>query len=384
MKIESLLIFIILSFSSLMAHGDFKASKVKKIPKSMYHLKSNLNLVRKDDLMDTLRSFISATLPDRMVGSSGHERAVKWLIKTIREYDPDLKNIVYVDEFKPDTAYAIEAIQNDFDTLIKPNYKETNENYQKWRGFTASMIDAIRSRKNNPGKNIIWEKKGSLSPEKILVIGAHYDTIYHDKKTKKVLDNKKMPGADDNGSGVAIALNLIRVFSHMSLPVTVRVVFFDWEEFRGLGSKAFVKKYKLEFLDKTYLGFINLLMLGHDSKVFDEKKRYGNMSVYIRRPGVAGSALDRSMAERMVAAGKKASPSVRFDIIANSLESADTVAFWNEDLFGVTFSQNWQDDFNNKNNHTENDFVETINQNTYYRAYKYIGGAIGDFIFGPY
>ena len=53
-------------------------------------------------------------------------------------------------------------------------------------------------------KNIFSEIKGSRQPEKILVIGAHYDTV------------TGTPGADDNASGVAGVLELARLLKGTS------------------------------------------------------------------------------------------------------------------------------------------------------------------------
>src|SRR5512134_686095 len=50
--------------------------------------------------------------------------------------------------------------------------------------------------RGNTYDNLIAELTGSSSPEKILIIGAHYDTV------------RTTPGADDNASGVAGLLGL--------------------------------------------------------------------------------------------------------------------------------------------------------------------------------
>ncbi len=67
-------------------------------------------------------------------------------------------------------------------------------------------------------QNIIAEIIGNSFPEKILVIGAHYDTV------------RTTPGADDNASGVAGLLALARTFAGMRFAKTVRFVAFALEE----------------------------------------------------------------------------------------------------------------------------------------------------------
>lgn len=66
--------------------------------------------------------------------------------------------------------------------------------------------------------NIMVELPGSVSPERILVMGAHYDTV------------KSTPGADDNASGVAGVLALSRMLAGSRVPRTIKFVAFALEE----------------------------------------------------------------------------------------------------------------------------------------------------------
>ena len=67
-------------------------------------------------------------------------------------------------------------------------------------------------------RNIEAEKKGSVIPDEIVVIGAHYDSV------------QGSPGANDNGSGVAAVLEIARLFKTERLARTVRFVAFVNEE----------------------------------------------------------------------------------------------------------------------------------------------------------
>jgi hypothetical protein len=66
--------------------------------------------------------------------------------------------------------------------------------------------------------NIEAERRGSRRPERVLVIGAHYDSV------------ADSPGANDNASGVAVMLELARLNATSAPPVTVRFVAFVNEE----------------------------------------------------------------------------------------------------------------------------------------------------------
>jgi hypothetical protein len=66
--------------------------------------------------------------------------------------------------------------------------------------------------------NIEAERRGSRRPDRIFVIGAHYDSV------------DDSPGANDNASGVAVMLALACLNATSALPVTVRFVAFVNEE----------------------------------------------------------------------------------------------------------------------------------------------------------
>jgi Zn-dependent M28 family amino/carboxypeptidase len=67
-------------------------------------------------------------------------------------------------------------------------------------------------------ENLEAEQRGTEDPKSILVIGAHYDTA------------GGLPGANDNGSGVATALELTRKFANQKHRNSIRWVFFANEE----------------------------------------------------------------------------------------------------------------------------------------------------------
>jgi len=73
---------------------------------------------------------------------------------------------------------------------------------------------------NKQCANICVEKKGSVFPERIVIIGAHYDSV----------DSDDCPAANDNGSGVAATLELARIFKSVDTDYTIRFVLFANEE----------------------------------------------------------------------------------------------------------------------------------------------------------
>jgi len=66
--------------------------------------------------------------------------------------------------------------------------------------------------------NYIVERRGWAQPERVLVIGAHYDTV------------PGSPGADDNASAVAALIEMVRQLADLRPRKTVRFVAFANEE----------------------------------------------------------------------------------------------------------------------------------------------------------
>ncbi|MDA8100513.1 MAG: M28 family peptidase [Nitrospiraceae bacterium] len=100
--------------------------------------------------------------------------------------------------------------------------------------------------------NIIAEIPGS-DPGKILVIGAHYDTV------------RTTPGADDNASGIAGLLGLARLLKDERPACTVRLVAFAFEEppaFRTKQMGSYHYARSLKDRRERVLGMICLEMIG--------------------------------------------------------------------------------------------------------------------------
>jgi hypothetical protein len=75
------------------------------------------------------------------------------------------------------------------------------------------------------GTNIIATIPGTKTPEKVYIIGAHWDVFFG-------------PGADDNTSGVSGVLEVARIMSQYSFESTVKLIAFDREE-SGLGGSRY-------------------------------------------------------------------------------------------------------------------------------------------------
>ncbi|MCC5914466.1 MAG: M28 family peptidase [Balneolaceae bacterium] len=109
--------------------------------------------------------------------------------------------------------------------------------------------------------NLSVEVEGETDSDITILIGAHYDSVFGS------------PGANDNGSGVAVLLALARYFSESTPPLNLRFLFFANEEppfFKtdDMGSLAYVRDLSPEEQEKIGL-MISLDGLGY----FDDAPR---------------------------------------------------------------------------------------------------------------
>jgi hypothetical protein len=326
---------------ALSAHA-FEYQEYEKKIKTNYALTSAVEKIPRTQIEENLRSFIASGRPNRLVGSPGHKKS--------REY---LEN-----KLKAITSAGVTFRKDEF------------------------AIDGV-DKEAIPGVNFIWEKKGVVKPDELMVLVANYDTLIKDPKTNKPILKGEMSGADNNGTGVATLLSMLEIFNRLDLPKSVRVVFLDGEEFEGQGSKAYAKSSELlsDKEKKRIFGVINLTMLGHDSRIGDKEQKLNNMKLYTRPKSQADYAQDEGLANFLINNGKRNYSSVTFtmaetDNTVSPMGFPETGAhFWEAGLPAVTFSENRESDLNPRYM-TSNDFVETLNLNTYLNVFKYVTSAV--------
>jgi aminopeptidase YwaD len=94
--------------------------------------------------------------------------------------------------------------------------------------------------------NIVATKLGARDPHRVIVVGAHRDTV------------DAAPGANDNSSGVAVALEIAEALRRAPLVATIRFVFFGAEELGFYGSDYYVQ----HMGPARVVGMVNLDMEG--------------------------------------------------------------------------------------------------------------------------
>ena len=224
--------------------------------------------------------------------------------------------------------------------------------------------------KAQKGINLIWEKKGVLKPEEVMVLTANYDTILKDPKNNKKSLIGEMPGADANASGVGSLLSMIEILNKLDLPKTVRVVFFDLENFEGQGSKHYRETFSSGDKEKV-VGVIHVAMIGHDSRLEDKEKKLNNMQLYFSEEG-------EEFAKRFKEEGKRNILNLEWQLLGQ--KEIPTPFFMpkitqDPKIPEVLITQNLTGDLNSRYL-TPNDFVETLNIATYTNVFKFLTSAV--------
>lgn len=339
-----------------------------RAPGTYSSLKSDLQKISSKNLVEWVNGLVSTSQPSRMVGLPGHDKARDYIKGEIIKLDPKSSGKMIISSTPPEIEVVKSFYQKDFDEKVEGKIPPSHPDYQKWFKFTKSMQSLAENRKNTPVQNISWEKSG-INTNKVLLVTAHYDTISHDKNTLLVKENEPMPGANYNASGVSVALGLIKILAQTDLNYSVRVVFLDWQGIGFHGSYQYAKELKSS--GKEVMGVVNLEMIGQDTSYFDKTKKTGNMSVYFRDLG------DESRwVKKLTEHGSKMTQKVTFEMKPQGFEGSDNFRFWEQGFLSATFSQNWEDDFNPKFYQTSQDTAETLNHETLWHSYQYVGGAV--------
>ncbi len=102
--------------------------------------------------------------------------------------------------------------------------------------------------------SIIADKKGLVSPEKVLMVEAHIDSV-----------GKDFAGADDNASGTAVLLDMARVLSSYQNKKSIRFFVTNGEEGGLLGAEHYAKSLRSSGAIKQLELVINMDMVGWNS-----------------------------------------------------------------------------------------------------------------------
>jgi Zn-dependent M28 family amino/carboxypeptidase len=203
-------------------------------------------------------------------------------------------------------------------------------------------------------KNIVAEKKGTRFPDRIIILGAHYDTV------------PGSSGADDNGSGIAVLLEAARSIQKIPLESTIKWIAFNLEEYGFIGSIHYADMAKWK--GEKILGMISLEMVGftHENQNYPpyvNPKYYPNVGDFI---GIIGNERSEPFLERVVHSFKTGIPQLPVEFLlvpgnGEGMEEArlsDNSSFWDRGIPALMITDTAF--LRNPNYHLPSDTLETL------------------------
>ena len=203
-------------------------------------------------------------------------------------------------------------------------------------------------------RNISAEKRGTTSPDKVLILGAHYDTV------------PGSPGADDNSSAIAVLLEVARNIQKVSLGSTLKLVAFALEECGYAGSIHYAERAR-EGGEKI-LGMISLEMVGftgprQDYPPYLDPKYYPNVGDFIV---IIGNERSKELLETVRRSFKTCIPQLPSEFLlvpgnGEGLEEtrlSDHSPFWDQGFSALMVTDTAF--LRNPNYHLPSDTMETL------------------------
>jgi aminopeptidase YwaD len=247
---------------------------------------------------------------------------------------------IHFDRNPYDHRPELEQVAQYIQAELSRNGLEVKEDPFQWEGKTY--------------KNILAVKRGKAWPDRVVVLGAHYDTV------------PGSPGADDNASAIAVLLEVAREIQEISLESTLKLIAFNLEEYGYVGSLHYAEKAKRE-REEIY-GMISLEMVGftgprQDYPSYMDPKHYPAVGDFI---GIVGNENSKALLEVLRRTFKTQIPQLpsEYLVVPGNGEGMDVVRlsdhtpFWDLGFPGLLVTDTAF--LRNPNYHLPSDTIETL------------------------
>lgn len=218
-----------------------------------------------------------------------------------------------------------------------------------------------------PAENLIGRLQGDVTDTATIIVDAHFDAA------------QGVPGADDNGSGVAGMLEAARILSQYKYEKSIQFMGFDLEEAGLLGSRRYATQQMPEWMDLA--GVYNFEMIGYYSEEkhsqslptgFDfafpqayqqvESDSFRGNFIALVANEASADLRDRyaSAAQQYVPGLKVVSVTVPGNgSMVPDLRRSDHAPFWDEDLPAIMLTNTA--DFRSPHYHEPSDSIQYLN-----------------------
>lgn len=211
---------------------------------------------------------------------------------------------------------------------------------------------------DNRQRNIIVDIYGSKNRDKIIVVGAHYDTV------------PSTSGADDNASGVAALLEIARAFRDKKPSVTLRLAAFVNEEQPFFGGEQMGSLYnarRSRERGEDIVGMYSLEMIGFYSEARHSQYYPRPVRAFYPRTGnfiaFVGNLMSRNFLHQSLSDFRRLArfPSeglVAPQLLVPDIRRSDNAAFWFHGYPAIMITDT--SNFRNWNYHNIGDRSDTL------------------------
>jgi len=205
-------------------------------------------------------------LPLKYKSAEGHTKGSAYL--------PDIDSLLSL--ISQDSLYAWTLRLQEFQTRY--SYSDSVLRARDWlqnkfQGFGIDSLWLHYYYDDSPQWNVVATVVGTANPDKVIVVGGHYDSVVYGSGTNPYV---WAPGADDNGTGTVAALEMARIVAQNPLPVTVMFVPFAQEEQGLIGSDYFCHWLYYHYVDVHFM--INMDMIAHSVDSYEDVEIYAASS----------------------------------------------------------------------------------------------------------
>ncbi|MBX2999475.1 MAG: M20/M25/M40 family metallo-hydrolase, partial [Caldilineaceae bacterium] len=198
--------------------------------------------------------------------------------------------------------------------------------YHKALGMNPSY--AAWTYGNYSGRNVIADIPGVDNPQRIWVIGGHFDT-------NSEIPYTSAPGADDNATGVAATMRIAEILKAYKFRDTIRFVYFSGEEQGQWGSKHYAAS--LRQAGAQIAGYINLDMIGYDGN--DDRV------VELHTGSESSNPNSNALAIQFINASSRYGQGLKFERKTDSASRfSDHSPFWDNNYAAFLVIENFFDD----------------------------------------
>lgn len=260
------------------------------------------------------------------------------------------------------------------------------EQYLKWttkgdaRVLTNTGWTTVPDPAPKTWRNIYVEIPGKTHPNEIIIVSAHFDSV------------PGTPGADDDGTGVAAALELARTLKDTPMQRTVRIVLFNLEEIGLVGSTehAAWTKQRLDAGTETIVGMMSLEMLGYFTDEPNSQRIPIPAIPGVFEPPTVGDFIaivanqaSATFARSLVCGMNDAEPTLKTTLIdfvpgvgetMPDVRRSDHAPFWDIGVPAALVTDT--SEFRTPHYHKPSDTIDTLDMDRYTKTCRAIAGAV--------